>query len=104
MPARGRGALLALEHLACGPAAADIGQVLAGLLGGRAPRRAASAALLAGYREVAPAPDGPALRWYTAASILARVALPAVSRFRPRRLVRLRELLDAGAGLLAPAE
>ena len=46
-------------------------------------------------------PDRAALRWYTAASLLARVALPAVSRYRPDVLARLRELLDAGAALVA---
>ncbi len=92
-------ALLDLEHLSAGPAAADLGQVLAGLMTARSPRREAAAALLAGYGEVTPTPDRAALRWHTAASLLARVALPAVSRFRPRALAQLRALLDAGAGL-----
>jgi Ser/Thr protein kinase RdoA (MazF antagonist) len=88
-------ALLDLEHLSSGPAAADLGQVLAGLL----TRRTDATALLRGYAEVAPLPDRAALRWYTAASVLARVALPAVSRFRPRALAQLRALLDAGVRL-----
>jgi len=31
-------------------------------------------------------------------------ALPAVGRFRPRQLAQLRELLDAGAGLVTPTQ
>ena len=60
-----------------------------------APRRRCSAA-------TADPPDAAALRWHTAAALLARQALPAVSRFRPELLARLRELLDAGSALLAP--
>jgi aminoglycoside phosphotransferase len=93
MLADGDVALLDLEHLATGPAAADLGQVLA------ATRGASARALLAGYGEP---PEG--LRWYTAACVLARVALPAVSRVRPQLLARLPELLEAGAALFAEAE
>lgn len=92
----GRVALLDLEHLARGPAAADLGQVLANLIVARAPHRAAD--LLTGYGHSVP--DKAALRWYTAASLLARVALPAISRYRPNTLPRLRELLTAGAELV----
>jgi aminoglycoside phosphotransferase len=92
-------ALLDLEDVSYGPAAADLGQVLAGLIVARTPRAAGE--LLRGYGTP---PDRAALRWYTAASLLARVALPAVSRFRPEVLVRLRELLDAGAALVTPVE
>lgn len=96
--ASGEVALLDLEDVSYGPAAADLGQVLAGLIVTRTPRAAGS--LLDGYATVAAPPDHAALRWYTAASLLARVALPAVSRFRPDVLARLRELLDAGAALV----
>ena len=95
----GRVALLDLEHVSVGPAAADLGQVLANLIVARTPR--AASALLEGYRHP---PDKAALRWYTAASLLARVALPAISRYRPDVLARLRELLDAGAALLTPVK
>jgi hypothetical protein len=91
----GEVALLDLEDVARGPAAADLGQVLAGLIVARTPHAAAE--LLRGYGTP---PDRAALRWYTAASLLARVALPAVSRYRPELLTRLRELLDAGSALL----
>jgi len=96
----GRVGLIDLEHVSAGPAAADLGQLLAGWLL-RADREAAGAALLAGYACVAPPPDGAALRWHTAASALARIALPAVGRVRRDTLARLPELLDTAAGLLA---
>jgi aminoglycoside phosphotransferase len=94
--AGGRVALLDLEHLAVGPAEADLGQVLANLL---VNRRHGAKAFLAGYDRPF---DAAALRWHTAASILARIALPAISRYRPHQLAQLRELLDAGAGLITP--
>ena len=92
-------ALLDLEHLSVGPAAADLGQVLANLIFARAPKGANE--LLRGYGDP---PDKATLRWHTAACLLARVALPAISRYRPNALARLRELLDAGASLLGPAK
>ncbi len=95
----GRVALLDLEHLAAGPAAADLGQLLALRLTDRRPGRA----LLAGYATVAPLPDRASLRWHTAACVLARVALPAVNRVRPALLERTRALLDAAADLVTRA-
>jgi len=92
----GRVALIDLEHLSAGPAAADLGQVLAA--SGRPARE-----LLRGYATVAPPPDGDALRWYTAASILARVALPGVTRVRPEVLVKTRALLEGAASMLSHA-
>jgi aminoglycoside phosphotransferase (APT) family kinase protein len=89
----GRVALLDLEHLSTGPAEADLGQVIANLL---VNRRKGAKAFLSGYGPV----DMEALRWYTAASILARVALPAISRYRPNQLAQLRELLGAGSNLV----
>ena len=65
-------------------------------------RRNGGRELLAGYGRVATLPDRAALRWHIAAALLARVALPAVSRVRPDILARLPELLDAGADLVAP--
>jgi aminoglycoside phosphotransferase (APT) family kinase protein len=96
-------ALVDLEDAAAGPAAADLGQVLAGLLTARIrgaidekTERALGDALLAGY---AHPPGWDALRWQTAAAVLARVALPAVNRVRPELLPRLRELLTAAEAL-----
>jgi Ser/Thr protein kinase RdoA (MazF antagonist) len=82
----GRVGLLDLEHLALGPAAADVGQVVANLLVTGRPARP----FLEGYGRPL---DRPALAWYTAASLLARVALPAVSRYRPELIARLPRLL-----------
>lgn len=95
----GHVALIDLEHLAAGPAAADLGQVLAGSLAAGRPARA----LLEGYTAIAPPPDRASLRWYTAACVLARVALPAVSRVRPATLERTRALLEAAAALISRA-
>jgi len=81
----GRVALLDLEHLSAGPAAADVGQVVANLLVAGTDARP----FLAGYGPL----DREALRWYTLASLLARVALPAVSRVREDLLPRLSRLL-----------
>jgi aminoglycoside phosphotransferase len=94
-------ALLDLEDGAAGPAAADLGQLLAGLLAERALGRMSAAeedrlagGLLAGYARVATLPEPETLRWHTAASVLARVALPAVNRVRPAVLDRLVPLLE----------
>jgi hypothetical protein len=96
-------ALLDLEDSAAGPAAADLGQVLAGLLAARIrgaiderTERALGDALLAGYGD---RPAWEALRWHTAAAVLARIALPAVNRVRPELLARLRTLLEAAEGM-----
>jgi aminoglycoside phosphotransferase len=96
--AGGRVTLLDLEDAAGGPAAADLGQVLAGLRTARvlcrlspAGEATLAAALLAGYGSP---PDGASLRWHTAASMLARVALPAVSRVRAPLLPHLVRLLE----------
>jgi aminoglycoside phosphotransferase (APT) family kinase protein len=94
--AGGRVALLDLEHLSTGPAEADLGQVLAALIAGRT--RGAKAFLTGYGRPI----DRDALRWYTAASVLARIALPAVSRYRPAQLAHLKELLEAGTNLFTP--
>ena len=83
--------LIDFEDAAAGPAAADLGQTLARAGAGAA----LQAALLDGYASVRPAPGEAALRWHTGACVLARLALPAVSRFRPAVLARLRELLEA---------
>jgi aminoglycoside phosphotransferase len=93
--------LIDFEDASAGPAAADLGQVLARL---RAARHTAAidatteaelaAALLEGYAEIRATPPERSLRWHMGASVLARVALPAVSRVRPSLLVNLRPLLE----------
>jgi aminoglycoside phosphotransferase len=97
----GRVALLDFEELAAGPAAADLGQLLAGLIAARVERRSSAlaerslaAALLNGYAAVAAPPPRASLRWHTAASVLARRALTAVNRLRARDLRHLHKLLE----------
>ena len=89
----GRITLIDFEDASAGPAAADLGQLLARLRAN--PAAGAEQALLEGYASVRAAPGEAALRWHTAASTLARLALPAISRVRPPVLPRLRELLEA---------
>ena len=100
-------ALVDLEDASAGPAAADLGLVLAGLLAARVQDRirpaeqdALGASLLRGYEQVAPLPDPAELRRHTAASALARVAVPAVGRVRPAVLARLEPLLRAAGELV----
>ena len=84
--ADGEVALLDLEHLSQPAPPRPTSARSSPACSPRGARREAAAALLRGYGEVARTPDRAALRWHTAASVLARVALPAVSRFRPRAL------------------
>jgi hypothetical protein len=81
-------ALIDFEDVSAGPAAADLGRLLAAL-----PPDGAEA-VLRGYASVRPPPEPPALRWHIAASVLARVAVPAVGRVRPAELRSLRTLLE----------
>ena len=53
-----------------------------------------AAALLEGYSTVRDTPPARTLRWHLGASVLARVALPAVSRVRPSLLACLHPLLE----------
>jgi aminoglycoside phosphotransferase len=72
----------------------------AGLLAAREGSDGLSAALLDGYAQVGRVPDEQALRWHTAASVLARIAVPAVGRIRPALLARLEPLLRAAGELV----
>jgi aminoglycoside phosphotransferase (APT) family kinase protein len=103
-----RVALVDLEDAAAGPAAADLGFVLASLRVARVQGRIAASQeralgdeLVSGYAALAPAPGESALRWHAAASVLARVAVPAVGRVRPNALERLEPLLHSARSLLA---
>jgi aminoglycoside phosphotransferase len=94
--------LIDFEDAAAGPAAADLGQVLAALrwerVGGgisETAERALGHALVAGYATGRRPPGERALRWHTAACVLARLALPAVTRVRAPMLRRLGALLEA---------
>jgi len=96
--------LIDLDQAAAGPAAVDLGSLLASLaynhLGGLLSQRDAHAlgdAFLAGYASVSDLPEESAIRWHTSAALLAERALRAVNRVRPEGLARLPQLL-AGAG------
>jgi aminoglycoside phosphotransferase len=103
----GRVALIDLDQVARGPAAAELGSVLASLryagLVGLLPRRLVpelGASLLSGYSEVGTAPGEDALRVYTAAALLGERALRVVTRVRPEGLRRLPTLLAEAAEVL----
>jgi aminoglycoside phosphotransferase len=98
-------ALIDVEDLAIGPAAADLGSFLASLLylrcGGRfddGTHEAVARAFLRGYRSMRPLPASAALRWHTAAALLIERIFRSVTRIRPLGLCHLPELLgDAHA-------
>jgi Ser/Thr protein kinase RdoA (MazF antagonist) len=102
-----RASLIDLEDIAAGPAAVDLGHVLAGLLCERAAGELPAAgqqrlarAFLRGYAAVAPLPRPETLAWHTAAVVLARRALTAVNRVRADDLRRLDAFLGAAGALL----
>jgi Ser/Thr protein kinase RdoA (MazF antagonist) len=96
----GRVAMIDLDQVAAGPAAAELGSVLAALryagvvgLLERAAVPALSAALLSGYAELRAPPGEAALRAHTAAALLAERSLRVVTRVRRNGLRRLPALL-----------
>jgi len=109
----GRGvALIDLDQVAAGPAAADVGSLLAAfryaaVVGAisTATERAYSDAFCSGYRRVRELPDPETLRWHLAAALISERALRAVTRLRRRGIAGLAGLLDeagaigAGAGV-----
>jgi Ser/Thr protein kinase RdoA (MazF antagonist) len=99
--------LVDLDQVAGGPAAAELGSVLAGLRYARvaeglpeARERRLAAAFLNGYAASRALPPAPALRWSTAAALLAERALRAVNRVRVAGLANLRPLLADARALL----
>ena len=102
-----RVSLIDLEDVAAGPAAVDLGHVLAGLLCERAAGALPAAAepplaraLLRGYAAVAPLPRPETLAWHAAATVLARRALTAVNRVRDADLRQLDAYLRAAGALM----
>ena len=102
-------ALVDLDQSALGPAAADLGSMLAGLrylrclgLVSGTREEALAGALLDGYRSVRELPDPRALSWHTAASLLVERALRSVTRVRPAGLARLGEVIECGLRGLPP--
>jgi hypothetical protein len=96
----GRVALIDLDQVASGPAAAELGSVLASLrfagvvgLVRTSDVSPLARALLDGYAELQPVPDDDDLQAYTAAALLAERSLRVVTRVRPVGLLRLPALL-----------
>jgi aminoglycoside phosphotransferase (APT) family kinase protein len=101
-----RVALIDLDQVGLGPAAADLGSAMAGLRyhalvadeGARGARL--QSALLDGYATLRELPDAETLRWHVAAALLSERALRAVNRIRPDGLAHLGAVLaDARATL-----
>lgn len=85
-------ALIDLDQAGVGPAAADLGSLLARLRQDGDTGELA-AAFLAGYRDVRALPDETSLRWHTAAALVAERAVRAVNRVHLPTLDRLGDLL-----------
>lgn len=99
--------LIDLDQAGVGPAAADLGSLLAALsynrlVGAISPEteRDLARAFLVGYATTRRLPTGGSLRWHAAAALLAERALRAVNRVRQEGLRRLREILIEAEGLL----
>ena len=99
--------LIDFDQVSAGPAAADLGSLLAGLRYDRCvgllPEAAESelqGAFLGSYASVRELPDATVVRWYTAAAMLAERALRAVNRIRPEGLLHLDGLLADARRLL----
>ncbi|HKP87114.1 MAG TPA: aminoglycoside phosphotransferase family protein [Blastocatellia bacterium] len=95
-----RMALIDLDQAGMGPAAADLGSLLAALRYLRcvgnithATGRELAAAFLCGYGDARRLPEENSLRWHTAAALLAERSLRAVNRIRGEGLRHLKELL-----------
>src|SRR5262249_46029188 len=104
--AEDRVTLIDLDQAALGPAAADLGSLLAGLqyrgcvgVFSRSTVHALATAFLAGYAAVRPLPSPTSLRWHTAAALLEERAWRAVNRLRLRGLQYLDALLAHATAL-----
>jgi aminoglycoside phosphotransferase len=105
--ADGNAALIDLDQVSTGVAAADVGSMLAALRYGRlvgahtaAEERTQAEAFLAGYACVRRPPDAATLAWHLSAALLAERALRTVTRVRTSGLARLPDILtDARATL-----
>lgn len=107
-----RVALIDLDQVALGPAAADVGSVIATLRYRRCVGELTSTGLVeltdafaAGYASVRAWPADATVRWYTAAAVLVERAFRAINRVRPEGLLHLnallmdaRDVLNAGIG------
>ncbi|HST66398.1 MAG TPA: phosphotransferase [Mycobacteriales bacterium] len=96
-------ALIDLDQAGTGPAAADIGSLLARLHqdpGFGTDAGAMRAAFLSGYRTVPALPAERSLRWHTAAALVAERAVRAVNRVHLPTLDRLDDLLATADDVL----
>lgn len=103
----GRIALVDLDQVAQGPAAAELGSLLAALRCSRVTGAISSSlecaltvSLLVGYEDVTDLPEPDDLRWYTAAALLTERCVRAVNRVRVAELQQLGALLDESFGLV----
>ena len=104
-------ALIDLDQASVGPAATDLGSLLAalryerhvGLLAESAERELADA-FLTGYQQFGMLPEPESLRWHMAAGLFAERSFRAVSRVRMPGLQYLPELLMDAIHLLAGAD
>jgi aminoglycoside phosphotransferase len=102
-------ALVDLDQVCAGPAAADVGSLLAALRHAAATDPTASspdsgAAFVDGYAGVAAPPDLGTLRWHIAAALLTERALRSVTRLRAAGLAGLESTLADVATLAAGGE
>jgi Ser/Thr protein kinase RdoA (MazF antagonist) len=102
-----RVSVLDIDQAGTGPAAADIGSLLARLAYGatlgesdQATATLMSNAFLDGYTQVRALPDAQTLAWYAAAAMLAERGLRAVNRIRTEALGQMPGLLGSGHDLL----
>jgi aminoglycoside phosphotransferase len=99
-------ALIDLDQVGAGPAAADLGSAMAGirfhsLLADETARGARlQRALLDGYASLCELPDAHALRWHVAAALLSERALRSVNRIRPEGLAYLGAVLTDARDVL----
>ena len=96
-------ALIDLDQAGVGPAAADVGSLIARLHADDSVNPDTGemrAAFLSGYRAVRPLPPDRSLRWHTAAALVAERAVRAVNRVHLPTLDRLPELLETADDVL----
>ncbi len=103
-----RVALIDLDQISTGPAAAELGSFFAGLrywrrvgLFSHMVERNLRAAFLSGYASIQPLPDPDSIRWHTAAALLTERALRAVNRVRPQGLLHLSGIVADAHALLS---
>jgi aminoglycoside phosphotransferase (APT) family kinase protein len=96
-------ALIDLDQAGVGPAAADVGSLIARLYADDLVNPGAGgmrSAFLSGYRAVRPLPPERSLRWHTAAALVAERAVRAVNRVHLPTLDRLPQLLETADDVL----